>query len=185
MLGATLGGSSALRGSCPPPPALEVHLSLQFLRKAGAQAQEQSHKSASAPGFSAADSQPQELGHRSARNGSAGAVSSEQGGGSARALHPRARFWGLLVAGAGGRKPPAAPKAGEGVGCWPPARRRTQSPAAGGPCPGTAPARYFYPRHLPCLKPPAFFFPFFFHGPPLSHPGLGVTAIAARPAATA
>lgn len=32
-----------------------------------------------------------------------------------------------------------------------------QSPAAPRPSPGTRPTRYFYPKHLCCLKPPAFF----------------------------
>lgn len=113
------GGSSALRGSCPPPPALEAHLSLQFLRKAGAQAQEQSQKSASAPGFSAADSQPQELGHRSARNGSAGAVSSEQRGARHGPCTPGHGFGAFSWPGRGAGSPRLLPRPAKGLAAGP------------------------------------------------------------------
>lgn len=154
---------------CAPSPAIPT-------KKAGAQAKEQGQKPAFTPG-----SQPHERGHRGTRNHRAGAASTEQGGAQHGPAPPGHVFGAFPKPGGGRAGNPAAPKASEGL--------------AAGPRLGAAPrARalallhsVFLSQASALVEAACFFlsFFFFFHGPPLFHPGLEVTAIAARPAAVA
>lgn len=155
---------------CAPSPAIPT-------KKAGAQAKEQGQKPAFTPG-----SQPHERGHCDTRNHRAGAVSTEQGGAQHSPAPPGHVFGAFPKPGGGRAGNPAAPKASEGLAAGP---RLGAAPSA------RALARLPLGIFIPgiclggsCLLFSSYFF-FFFHGPPLFHPGLEVTAIAARPAAVA